>query len=134
MRRGEFEPVGLPSAEYFYQSNELPDSDQYAAFVGLVKNVVFRDEVETIRTRTGKPVEQILSELDHSDKTRKATIFAYDEHGEVAMRLSRFVYPSVEYKLAAIKPDYHVVVGYGRTFKDRPNSLQVKELWVLDPD
>lgn len=134
MRCGEFESFGLPSGEWFYTSSELPDSDQYAAFVGLVKNVVFRDEVETIRTRTGKPVEQILSELDFSDKTRKATIFAYDEHGEVALRMSRFVYPSVEYKLAAIKPDHHIVVGYGRTFKDRPNSLQIKELWVLDPD
>lgn len=134
MRRGEFESFGLPSGGWFYESNKLPDADQYAAFVGLVKNVVFRDEVETIRTRTGKPVEQILSELDFSDKTRKATIFAYDEHGEVALRLSRFVYPSVEYKLAALKPDYHIVVGYGRTFKDRPNSLQLKELWVLDPD
>jgi DNA polymerase-3 subunit alpha len=134
MRSGAFGIFGLPSAGWFYESNNLPDSDQYAAFVGLVKNVVFRDEVETIRTRTGKPVHQILSELDFSDKTRKATIFAYDEHGEVALRLSRFVYPSVEYKLAAIKPDYHIIVGYGRTFKDRPNCIQLKELWVLEPD
>lgn len=134
MRRGEFESVGLPDSGFFYQSNNLPNADQYAAFVGLVKNVVFRDEVETIRTRTGKPVDQILAELDHSDKTRKATVFAYDEHGEVALRLSRFVYPSVEYKLAAIKEDHHLIVGFGRTFKDRPNSLQLKDFWILDPD
>lgn len=134
MRRGEFESFGLPAGESFCGSDGFPDADGYSAFVGLVANVIFRDEVETIRTRTGKPVEQILAELDFSDKTRKATIFAYDEHGEVALRLSRFVYPSVEYKLAAIKPDHHIVVGYGRTFKDRPNSLQIKELWVLDPD
>ena len=134
MRRGEFEPFGLPDQRIFHASNNLPDAEQYVAFVGLVANVVFRDEVETIRTRTGKPVEQILSELDFSDKTRKATIFAYDEHGEVALRASRFVYPSVEYKLAAIKPDHHIVVAYGRTFKDRPNCIQVKDLWVLEPD
>jgi DNA polymerase-3 subunit alpha len=134
MRRGEFESFGLPNESWFYRSDELPQSDQYAAFVGLVANIVFRDEVETIRTRTGKPVDQILSELDFPDKTRKATIFAYDERGEVALRVSRFVYPSVESKATAIKPDYHVVVGYGRTFKDRPNCLQVKQLWVLDPD
>lgn len=124
----------LPAPEFYYESNELPDYEKLVAFVGLVKNVVFRDEVETIRTRTGKPVEQILSELDHSDKTRKATIFAYDEHGEVAMRLSRFAYPSVEYKLTKIKPDYHIIVGYGRTFKDRPGSVQLKDFWILDPD
>lgn len=133
LKAGEFRSM-LPPDDWFFQSNALPDADQYVAFVGLVKNVVFRDEVETIRTRTGKPVEQILAEMDFSDKTRKATIFAYDEHGEVALRLSRFVYPSVEYKLAAIKPDHHIVVGYGRTFKDRPNSLQLKDIWVLEPD
>lgn len=134
MTSGAFEKFGIPGEQWFYRSNELPDQDGYAAFVGLVANVIFRDEVETIRTRTGKPVEQILAELDYSDKTRKATIFAYDEHGEVALRLSRFVYPSVEYKLAAIKPDYHIVVAYGRTFKDRPNSIQLKDIWVLEPD
>lgn len=134
MWSGEFELFGLPSRECFYTSNAFPDSDQYAAFVGLVANVIFRDEVETIRTRTGKPVDQILSELEHSDKTRKATIFAYDEHGEMALRVSRFVYPSVESKLAAIKSDHHIIVGWGRTFKDRPNSLQIKDIWVLDPD
>ena len=134
MQRGDFESFGMPGFQWLYKSNQLPDSDGYAAFVGLVANVIFRDEVETIRTRTGKSVEQILSELDFSDKTRKATIFAYDEHGEVALRISRFVYPSQEYKLAMLKPDHHVVVAYGRTFKDRPNSLQVKDIWVLEPD
>ena len=131
---GKYRKFGLPETKDFVLGGQLPDYESHIAFVGLVRNVIFRDEVETIRTRTGKPVADILSELDHSDKTRKATIFAYDEHAEVTLRLSRFVYPSVEHKLASIKPDYHIVVAYGRTFKDRPNCIQVKELWVLEPD
>lgn len=134
MLAGKFDNFGIPDYDLFYTSDNLPDKDQYACFVGFVRNVIFRDEVETIRSRTGKPVEQILSELDFSDKTRKATLFAYDERGEVTLRMSRFIYPSVEYKLAAIQKDHHIVVGYGRTFKDRPNSLQVKDLWILEPD
>lgn len=134
MMQGHFDKFGLPSQSIFRASTELPDCESLVAFVGFAGNVIFRDEVETIRTRTGKPVEQILSELDHSDKTRKATIFGYDEHGEVTLRLSRFVYPSVEYKIASIKPDHHIIVAYGRTFKDRPNSIQVKQLWILEPD
>lgn len=134
MENGEFDHVGIPGFDSFYFSNELPDKDQYAAFVGFARNIIFRDEVETIRTRTGKPVDQILSELNHSDKTRKATIFAYDEHGEMTLRVSRFTYPSMEFKITKIEKDHHIIVGYGRTFKDRPNSLQLKELWVLDPD
>lgn len=132
--QGKYKQFGLPSPFDFVLGGQLPDYEEHVAFVGLVRNVIFRDEVETIRTRTGKPVAEILSQLDHSDKTRKATIFSYDEHAEVTLRLSRFVYPSVEYKLASIKPDHHIVVAYGRTFKDRPNCIQVKELWVLEPD
>ena len=134
LMRGEFDKYGLPECERFRQSNDMPDVEAYHAFVGLIANVIYRDEIESIRTRTGKSVEQIVSELEHSDKTKKATIFAYDEYGEVALRVSRYVYPSVESQVSAIKPDYHIVVGYGRTFKDRPNSLQIKQLWVLDPD
>lgn len=131
---GEFDSFGLPDFSEFVESNAIQDRDATVAFVGLVAKIIYRDEVETIRTRTGKPVQQILSELDHSDKTRKATIFAYDEHGEMTLRFSRYVYPSVERKLASIKPDHHIIVGYGRTFKDRPGTIQLKNIWILDPD
>lgn len=131
---GVFSSFGLPDIDTFIMSSEVIDEDRYAAFVGFARNVIFRDEVETIRVRTGKSVEQILSELDYSDKTRKATIFAYDEHGEITLRMSRFIYPSAERKIASIKNDFHVIVGYGRCFKDRPNTIQLKELWVLEPD
>lgn len=129
---GEFAGAGLPRIDEMRLSNDLPNETAYVGFVGLVGGVVYRDEVETIRTRTGKSVEEILSEMEHSDKTKKATIFAFDEYGEVALRISRFRYPDMEAKLTAIKSDYHLVCAWGRTFKDRPGSLQVTDMWILN--
>lgn len=133
LKRGEFSAYGLPPAGDLYQSDMLPNETQYVGFVGLVGGIIHRDEVETIRIRTGKSVEEILSELEHNDKTKKATIFAFDEYGEVALRISRFRYPDLAIKLSSIKENHHLVCVWGRTFKDRPNSVQVTDMWVLDP-
>ena len=131
---GDFEQFGLPSSEEFYLSSDMPEDNSYAAFVGLVANVVFRDEIESIRTRTGKSVEEIKGSMDRPEATKKATIFAYDERGEVALRVSRWRYDALSDRLANIKTDYHIIVAYGRSFEGKANSLQVNTFWLLDPD
>ena len=131
---GDFDGYGLPSADEFSTSNDMPENCHGVAFVGLVANVVFRDEIESIRNRTGQTVEEIRAGMDRPESTKKATIFAYDEHGEVALRVSRWRYDSLEDKLSAIKKDHHIVVGYGRTFEGKSGSLQLTELWILEPD
>jgi DNA polymerase-3 subunit alpha len=131
---GIFAPHGLPAADEFADSKNLPQNNGYIAFVGLANNVVYRDEVESIRSRTGQTFEEIRAGLDDPEKTKKATVFAYDEFGEVALRVSRWRFDALQGRLAAIKNDHHVIVAYGRSFEDRPNSLQVSDLWLLEPD
>jgi DNA polymerase-3 subunit alpha len=131
---GAFDGYGLPSIEEFSVSSGMPENSSGVAFVGLVANVVFRDEIESIRNRTGQSVEDIRASLDRPESTKKATVFAYDEFGEVALRVSRWRYDSLEDKLSAIKKDHHIVVGYGRTFEGKSGSLQLTELWILEPD
>ena len=133
LQNGEFNGIGLPEEFSFIRSDSTPETG-YAAFVGLVANVVQRDEVETIRAKTGESVEEILARLDDPEKTKKTTIFAYDEHGEMALRISRWRYDSLSAQISAIKKDHHIIVGYGRVFEGRANSLQVSALWVFDPD
>lgn len=133
LENGEFNGYGLPDVSQFVRSNAEAEAG-YAAFVGLAANVVQRDEVETIRSKTGESVDEILARLDSPEKTKKATIFAYDEHGEVALRVSRWRYDSLSTQISAIKNDHHIIVGYGRVFEGRANSLQVISLWILDPD
>lgn len=131
---GEFSNFGLPSPESYAASYEFPDNDCRIAFVGLVANVVERDEVETIRQRTGKSIPEILGSLDQPEKTKKATLFTYDEFGEIALRISRWRYDALQAKISAIETDHHIVIGWGRYFADKPGSIQIEDIWVLEPD
>jgi DNA polymerase-3 subunit alpha len=131
---GAFDNTGLPDAiDEYADSNDLPGMTS-CAFVGLVGNIVYRDEIETIRNKTGLDIETIRNQLDDPEKSKKATIFAYDEHGEIALRISRWQYPRLAGKLEAIKTDHHIIVVWGKTYEYNANSIQVKNLWVLDPD
>jgi DNA polymerase-3 subunit alpha len=131
---GDFDATGIPSDEEFVTSATLPEDNDHVAFVGLVANVVYRDEIESIRARTGQTVDEIKASLDDPDKTKKATVFAYDEFGEVALRVSRWMLPRLSDRLAQVKTDYHLVVAWGRTFENKSGAIQVKNLWVFDPD
>lgn len=131
---GDFEQFGLPSAEEFYLSNNLPEDNSYVAFVGLVANIVYRDEIESIRTRTGKSVDEIRASMDRPEASKKCAIFVYDENGECVLRVSRWRYDALSERIANITHDHHVVVAYGRSFEGKANSVQVNTLWILDPD
>ena len=135
--QGEFDQFGLPASDEFVTSIGIPDENGYVAFVGLAANVVERDEIESQRQRTGKSVEEIkakLAESGNPEATKKATIFAYDEYGEVALRISRWRYEELAPRIDAIKPDFHIIVAVGRCFTDRANAIQVTNLYILDPD
>ena len=137
---GDFDGTGLPSSEDYVNATSLSEpigTGDYAAFVGLVANIVERDEIESVRQRTGVSFDEAKSKLDDkgaAGKYKKATIFAYDETGEVALRVSRYKYPALAARINAIKSDLHIVVAWGRVFEGKANSIQVTDLWILDPD
>jgi DNA polymerase-3 subunit alpha len=135
LQNGEFDGTGLPSAEEFIKAAELEAGDPAVCFVGLISNIVFRDEVETAYSRTGRPLAELRKELEekYNGNTKKATIFAHDETGEVALRISAYTFPRFQTQLNGLDPDKHMVVAFGRTY-DRNNAIQVRALWVLDLD
>ena len=65
---------------------------------------------------------------------KKATIYAYDEFGEMALRFSPYTYAQLESVIEQIKEDHHLLVVWGRTFAGRANSIQTRNLYVLDPE
>ena len=133
--RGDFEQYGLPNSELFVPSNFVPTSNDTVAFVGLVRDISEKDEVEIQRQRTGKPVEEIKARLEADClNTRKATLYAYDEFGDIALRCSRFLYEELADRIGEIEKDHHVVVAWGRVWEGRPGAIQLKDLWVLEPD
>lgn len=131
---GDFENHGLPDFEQFYRSDEFPVCNDRIAFVGLVANTVFKDEIESIRAKTGETVDEIKARIDRPEDTKKATIFAYDERGEVALRISRWRFASVAARVNQIRTDHHIVVAWGRIFEEKQGSIQIENLWVLDPE
>jgi DNA polymerase-3 subunit alpha len=130
---GEFDNTPLPGEGEYHTSDELPDDD-HCAWVGFVANKVFRDEAEMIRSKTGKTLEDVRSELKDPDQTKKAVLFSYDENGEVALRVNRWRYDALEPVITAIKKDHHIVVAWGKVYEGKGRSMQVKALWILDPD
>ena len=135
LANGEFDGSGIPeNVDIYCGSDELPLESNMVAFVGFVSNIDYRDEVELQHRKTGKSLEQIRREIDDPDRTKKAVLFAYDEHGEVALRVSRKDYPRLESILDKIKPDHDIVVALGRTWRVLSESVLVNSLWVLEPD
>ena len=130
---GKFDNTPLPSEEEFAMSDGLPSYD-HCAWVGFVQNVVFRDIIEQERKKTGKTVDEIKEEMDDPEQDKKVVLFAYDEGGEVALRINRWRLKNLAPVVDAIKTDHHIVVAWGKVFNGSERSIQVKALWILDPD
>lgn len=111
----------------------IPDWE-LVAWVGLVANIVHRDAIEYERTKTGKTIEEIKEEMTDSDLTKHAVVFAYDEHGEVALRFGRKIYPRWESMIGQLKENHHIVVVIGNKMPGMGGSILPKQVVVLDPD
>lgn len=131
-RSGQFRGTGIPATGDFVRSRSMREG--MWAYVGLVRNVFYSDEIERIREKTGKSVDEIKAELKSPEKSKKVTIFTEDEGGEVALRVSRWKYDELSSIVAGIKPDEHVVVAWGKIYDRESRSMQVDSLWVFDVD
>jgi DNA polymerase-3 subunit alpha len=151
---GEFAEIGLPDIDQFVGTtasefagsssseevseltggSDIPGEENWVAWVGLVSNIHEKDEIDTLRVKTGKSVEEIRAEMDEPDKSKKATLFAYDESAEVSINVSRWVYDNLSEAISNIVENDSIVVVWGRTFTGRPNRIQARNLWVFDPD
>ena len=135
LNHGDFEGSGLPMPlENYSMSDDLPEESNRVAWVGYVANIDYRDEVELQHRKTGKSTSAIRAGMDDPEFTKKAVIFAYDENGEIALRVSRRDYPRLESLIGQIKCDHHIVVAFGRTWRVLDGSILVNSLWILDPE
>ena len=137
IEHGDFSNYGVPALHHFLDSGVLRkpmETHSWAAFAGYAANIIYRDEIQLIRAKTGQTVEQIRRELSDPYKTKKATIFAYDEFGEVALRISRWSFDSLSADLERIKHNHSIIMAYGKVYADRPGAIQISRLWVLEPD
>lgn len=137
VENGEFDGTPIPEFSSFVYG-DIPDETAWVAWVGLAQNIAYKDIIEDQRKKTGKSIEQIKADMEADGKdpelNKKATIYAYDEFGEMALRFSPYTYNELSDRIEAIETDHHLIVVWGRTFTGRAQSIQVRNIWVLDPD
>lgn len=132
LKRGDYNNSGIPTDGYA-MSDGLDSAGEYV-WVGFVQNIVYKDEIENVRTKTGQSVEQIKAGLKSPHLTKKATLFCYDEHGEIAIRVSRWRFFNLNRVIKNITEDYSILVVKGKTFEDESTALQAESMWILEPD
>lgn len=124
----------LPSPTH--HSTEMPQTGVHqVCWIGLARNLNFKDYVEATRTRTGRDEAEILAEMRDPDLRKSCVIQAYDEGEEdVYIRINRYRYPDFEEELQSISKDEDVIVVFGTKREDFGISIHVDELWILQMD
>ena len=137
MDNGEFSGTGLPEAGVFVTCGDIPDDTAWVAWVGFARNVTYKDIIEEARKKSGKSIAEIKADMvadgRDPDQNKKSTIFAYDEFDEIALRFAPYTFAQLAPRIEAIEKDHHIIVVWGRTFAGR-QGIQVRNLWVLDPE
>ncbi|QRI45301.1 DnaE-like DNA polymerase III alpha [Gordonia phage Ennea] len=114
-------------------SNLIADCDgDRIVFIGLIRDVVIKDEVEQQRRRTGRSAEDIRASLDSPEKTTKATIIAEDGEGiEVHVYVHRFLYPDLASELAEVTPNTAIHV-FGRARDGHGPAVQAEDVSLIE--
>ncbi|QDF19168.1 DNA polymerase [Gordonia Phage Lollipop1437] len=114
-------------------SNLIADCDgDRIVFIGLIRDVVIKDEVEQQRRRTGRSAEDIRASLDSPEKTTKATIIAEDGEGiEVHVYIHRFLYPDLAAELAEVTPNTAIHV-FGRARDGHGPAVQAEDVSLIE--
>lgn len=108
--------------------------DQDAVFIGLIKSVELIDVVESERSRTNRPAEEILAELDQPHLLTRARIVATDHTGEnVHINISRWKYPRFAEDLKDVMPRRDVIYAMGPSRKGFGATIQGNHIIVIDP-
>ena len=119
-----------------HHSTEIPQTGEHeVVWVGMVRNMNYKDYVEATRTRTGKEEAEIIAEMRDPELRKSCVLQCYDEGDEdVYIRINRWNFPDVELELEEIVKDQDVVLVCGRKREDFGISIHVQDLVVLKLD
>lgn len=133
----------LDGARYAVQQSELPWPTHHSTempqtgfhdvvWIGMARDLNFKDVVEATRSRTGQDEDEILAELKDPDLRKSCVIQAYDEGDEdVYLRINRWKYPDLEEDLQELVKDKDVILAVGQKREGFGISIHVNEIWIL---
>ena len=126
-------PLPLPT----HRSDQMEPQQKHPRVVwwGVVRLAEYKDLLEDERARTGKEPEEIRASIRNPDKVKSCTLHGYDDgDDDVYLRFNRWNFPKFRQQLASIRPDVDVVVAIGEKRTGFGISIQVKRLYVIDPE
>ena len=123
--------MGMPQPTH--HSTEMPQVGVHdVVWMGLARNLNFKDYVEATRTRTGREEADIIAEMKDPELRKSCVIQAYDEGDEdVYVRINRWNYPDMQEDLEDLVKDQDVVVVVGRKKEDFGISIHAYELFIM---
>lgn len=106
--------------------------DHDVVWIGMVRNMNFKDVVEATRTRTGLEEEEIMRDLKDPHLRKSCVLQSYDDGDEdVYVRVSRWMYPEMEEDIAEIVKDQDVILVWGKKREDFGISIHARGLVVF---
>jgi DNA polymerase-3 subunit alpha len=129
--------AGLPLPAATHGSDALSESDSVKRVVwwGVVARIEYKDIIEDERAKTGDDVEEIKARIRSPHKAKSATLHCYDDgFEEVYLRINRWHYGKFRKQLSLIRPGEDIVVAVGEKKSAFGVSLQLKRLYVIDPE
>lgn len=116
-----------------HHSTAIPQTGEHeVTWVGLVRNMNYKDYVEATRTRTGRDEAEIIAEMRDPDLRKSCVLQCYDEGDEdVYVRISRWQYPEMEAQLEEITKDQDVILVSGRKREDFGISIHAQDILVM---
>jgi DNA polymerase-3 subunit alpha len=124
-------PDYLPTPTH--RSDTLPREGEHAVvWAGIPYTVEYKDYVEDERARSGKSVEEILSEMKDPHLLKSATIKCRDEFDEeVYLRFNRWSFPKFQQAIEDLEIGKDAIVAAGKKREGFGTSIQVKSMHVV---
>jgi DNA polymerase-3 subunit alpha len=125
---------GLPRPTHV--SHTIPrDRDCNVVWMGVVRNIEYKDLIEDERARSGESVEEIRARVKDPDLVKSCTLHCYDDgDDDVYVRINRWKFPKFQKIVETILPRESVVIVSGRKRASFGVSLQVQSLIVMTPE
>lgn len=126
--------AGIPAPTHI--SIDVPPEKTWVTYVGIVRKRKYYDAVEQAQKRATEDIsrEEILADLERPDLLKYAALYVEDEYGEqIRLSVSRWAYPKFAKEIQNIKANRDVVVAQGYSNEWGGISIQVKNLYVLNP-
>lgn len=126
---------GLPKPTHTSEEMLSVKDGARVVWIGVAKEVEYKDLIEDQRARYGTSVEEILASNKDSHLRKWATIHAYDDgEEEVYLRFNRYNFPKFKTGLETIRPNADVLLIIGEKNRGFGNSLKVKKMMAIDPE